>query len=58
MLLVDDHLLVHKQMTHELKCLGCEKIDHAADVAEARTKISATHYDVVFLDWHLPGKTG
>lgn len=57
-LIVDDHLLVRKQMDRMLKDLGFTHVDQASTADEAANKLSAGRYDVIFIDWHMPGKSG
>ena len=57
-LVVDDSRLIIKLMPVMLKQLGIELVDTADNVAEAEEKIANNKYNIVFLDWQLPGKSG
>jgi two-component system chemotaxis response regulator CheY len=57
-LIVDDHLVVLRDMDRMLKALGCKHIDQASNVNDATAKMTAARYDLVFLDWNMPGKSG
>lgn len=57
-LIVDDHLIVRTQMDRALKNLGFTHVDQASTAGDATDKMSAVHYDVIFIDLHMPGKSG
>jgi len=57
-LVVDDNLVVRKLIEAQLTSLGFKNIDSASNSQEAQDKISAKAYDIVFLDWNMPGKSG
>lgn len=57
-LVVDDHLIIRRQMDRLLKDLALEHVDHASNASEAAEKMAAGHYDLIFIDWHMPGKSG
>lgn len=62
-LLVDDLNLIRKMLRQCLSEMGFLNVDDAADGDEALTKIrnakeSGTPYELVFLDWNMPNKTG
>jgi two-component system chemotaxis response regulator CheY len=57
-LVVDDHLTVRTQIQNHLKGMKFSHVDQAANVDEATNKMAATRYNIVFLDWHMPGKSG
>jgi two-component system chemotaxis response regulator CheY len=57
-LTVDDHVIVHKQLGQMLRNLGYNNVEHAETAADAADKMKNGRYDVVFLDWHMPGKGG
>jgi PleD family two-component response regulator len=57
-LVVDDHLSARKMIERILQGIGAKNIDQAADAQEATDKLDAVPYDVIFLDWHLPGSSG
>ncbi|TAL36230.1 MAG: response regulator, partial [Alphaproteobacteria bacterium] len=37
---------------------GFTQIDTVANYQEAQDKLKSRHYDIVFVDWILPGKSG
>ncbi len=57
-LVVDDHMVICRLLENFLRANGFEHIDIAADYAEAAHKMEFNKYDIVFLDWNLPGKSG
>lgn len=57
-LVVDDNVVVRKLIEAQLANLGFKQIDAANNSQEAQDKIAATPYDIVFLDWNMPGKSG
>lgn len=57
-LLVDDNVVVRKLIEMQLTNMGFANIDSAGNSNEAQEKISVTPYDIVFLDWNMPGKSG
>jgi len=57
-LLVDDSRLILKLMPVMLGQLGIVQIDSANHAGEAEEKMANQKYDIVFLDWRMPGKTG
>lgn len=57
-LVVDDHMIVRCDIERHIKTLGITQIEQAANVAEAMTKLGAADYNVVFLDWNMPGRSG
>jgi CheY-like chemotaxis protein len=57
-LLVDDNVVVRKLIEMQLTNMGFANIDSASNSSEAQDKISVTAYDIVFLDWNMPGKSG
>ncbi|MDI1227558.1 MAG: response regulator [bacterium] len=57
-LLVDDNVVVRKLIEMQLTNMGFANIDSASNSNEAQEKISVTAYDIVFLDWNMPGKSG
>ncbi|MHC1696834.1 MAG: response regulator [Geobacteraceae bacterium] len=56
-LVVDDHPLVRKGISHVLSGFGAET-DEAATGVEALNKIGESAYDLVLLDISLPGRGG
>lgn len=57
-LVVDDHLSMRKMVEDYLREFGFSHIDHAGEGDEATQKLTEKVYDIVFLDWNMPGKTG
>jgi len=57
-LIIDDHLIMRKYLENLLTLQGFTKIDHAASVDEAQDKIINGNYNVIFIDWHMPGQSG
>lgn len=57
-LVVDDSRLIIKLMPVMLKQLGIVLVDTTDSAAEAEENIANNKYDIVFLDWQLPGKSG
>jgi len=57
-LIVDDHLIVRTQMERALKHMGFTHVDQAPTAGAAVDKMIAVRYDVIFIDWHMPGTSG
>jgi two-component system chemotaxis response regulator CheY len=62
-LVVDDHMLMRTLMNNNLETMGFQRIDSAASGEEAIEKIEQSKkdgdiYNIVFLDWHMPGLEG
>lgn len=57
-LIVDDSRISRTKMIEMLKQAGFKNLDEAKDAAEADSKMEAHRYDIVFLDWIMPGKSG
>jgi CheY-like chemotaxis protein len=57
-LVVDDNVVVRKLIEVNLATMGFKNIEVAGNSGEAQDKISVTPYDIVFLDWNMPGKSG
>lgn len=62
-LVVDDHMLMRRLVTQQLKMIGFEKIETAINGQEALHKMEeaflrGTHFDIVMLDWGMPVMTG
>src|SRR4051812_48028017 len=57
-LVVDDHIIVRRDLELFLRNMGCKHVDQAPNVAEAQKKLAAERYNIVFLDWNMPGKSG
>lgn len=57
--LVVDDSRVSRSMIHDLlKKAGFRHIDEAENADEAHTKMEAMPYDIAFLDWTMPGRSG
>jgi two-component system chemotaxis response regulator CheY len=57
-LVVDDHMIVRCDIERHLKSLGIAHVDQASNVKEATDKMADTGYNVIFLDWNMPGRSG
>lgn len=57
-LVVDDHIIIRRDLEQFLRNMGCTHVDQAPNVAEAQAKMAAARYNIVFLDWNMPGKSG
>ncbi len=57
-LVVDDHIIIRRDLEQFLKNMGCKHIDQAGNVNDAQGKMSKEHYNIIFLDWNMPGKSG
>ncbi|MEZ0259978.1 MAG: response regulator [Alphaproteobacteria bacterium] len=55
-LVVDDHFTERAHLKLLLKNMGCPVVDEAPTVNEAEFLATSKHYDIIFLDWTLPGK--
>jgi two-component system, chemotaxis family, chemotaxis protein CheY len=57
-LVVDDHIIIRRDLELFLKNMGCKHVDQAGNVNDAQEKMGKGHYNIVFLDWNMPGKSG
>jgi two-component system chemotaxis response regulator CheY len=57
-LVVDDSGVARKMTQEMLKDLGFKHIDEAENANDAHDKMDALKYDIVFLDWMMPGRSG
>ena len=57
-LIVDDHMIMRQHVRANLARLGFTDIDEAATSDAAEEKMAAKRYDILFLDWVMPGKSG
>lgn len=57
-LVIDDHMIIRQVVEQNLRAMGFTQIDTATNSAEAAEKIAARRYDVIFIDWIMPGKSG
>lgn len=62
-LIVDDHMMMRNLIAQNLRAVGIEYIETAANGEDALEKIkqgwaTGLPYHIVFLDWHMPGMQG
>ncbi len=62
-LVVDDNFMQRKLLTENLYALGFSRVVAAASAAEAADRLIESHataepFDLVVLDWHMPGMEG
>lgn len=57
-LVIDDHQIIRQVLEQNLRDMGFKTIDAAVNYQEAQEKMKSRHYDIVFVDWILPGKSG
>ncbi|MDI1226772.1 MAG: response regulator [bacterium] len=57
-LIVDDSRMQRNLMREMLMTFGFIHVDEAENSAEAYEKMDALRYDMVFLDWVMPGRSG
>jgi PleD family two-component response regulator len=57
-LVVDDQKTSRELVRQNLLKMSFADIDMATTSAEAEEKIAAKPYDIVFIDWVMPGKSG
>jgi len=57
-LIVDDSLIARTKLRDMLKQAGFKHLDSAVNAAEAGSKMAALRFDIVFLDWLMPGQSG
>lgn len=62
-LVVDDHMLMRRLVTQQMKTIGFQTIENAIHGQEAWKKLdeaenSGRHYDIVMLDWGMPIMNG
>ncbi len=56
-LIVDDHMTARAHLKRVLREMGITQADEAEDADAAAAKANAG-YNIIFLDWDMPGKTG
>lgn len=56
-LIVDDHATARAHLKRVLREMGITQADEAENADTATAKASAD-YNIIFLDWDMPGKTG
>lgn len=57
-MVVDDSRVARMAMIDMLEKLGFKHLHEAQNAAEAHEKMDAMKYDLVFLDWMMPGRSG
>lgn len=57
-LVVDDHERLRNDVVRELRGMGFSDIETSSTSAAAEEKMAVKKYDVIFLDWVMPGKSG
>jgi two-component system chemotaxis response regulator CheY len=57
-LIVDDHVVTRQMLDQYLRVMGFTDIDSVATGEDAQKHMERKHYDIVFLDWYMPGKGG
>ena len=57
-LVVDDQMISRNHVKQNLVAMGFKDIDLAGTSNEAEEKIAKKPYDIIFCDWHMPGKSG
>lgn len=57
-LVVDDHAMMRDVLQQHLLKMGFGAVDIAGSAEQAEQKLGAKPYDIVFLDWMMPGKSG
>jgi two-component system phosphate regulon response regulator PhoB len=57
-LIIDDQKISRELINQNLLSMGFALIDMAASSAEAEVKMVAKKYDIIFVDWLMPGKSG
>jgi two-component system chemotaxis response regulator CheY len=48
-------MIIRQTLEQKLRGMGFAHIDVVADYDQAQAKMKARHYDIVFVDWILPG---
>ncbi len=57
-LVLDDHAYIRDIIRSHLQNMGFKDIEVAATALEAEKMIVSKRYDIVFVDWVLPGQSG
>jgi YesN/AraC family two-component response regulator len=55
---VDDHLLSLRLISKQLEVMGLPNVRTSSNTEEATKLLAAEDFDIVFLDWAMPGKDG
>ena len=54
-LIIDDHMIIRQVLEQNLRGMGFTKIDNASNYQEARDKMREKKFDMLLVDWILPG---
>lgn len=57
-LIADDHVIIRQILDQYLRAMGFNDIDAVSTSEDVQKKMEETLYDIVFLDWYMPGKGG
>lgn len=57
-LIVDDQISNRYDLEKLMKDMGFIHIDHASEAEEASQKMETIPYNIVFIDWNMPGRSG
>lgn len=57
-LVIDDHMIIRQVVEQNLRNMGFTDIETAASASEASERMAARNYDIIFIDWIMPGKSG
>jgi len=57
-LILEDQAIMRDIIRSHLNNMGFHTVEVAATVAEAEQMIAAKRYDIIFVDWILPGQSG
>jgi DNA-binding response OmpR family regulator len=57
-LVIDDHAILRDMVVQNLRKMGFENIDTAGTSNEAAALMAKKIYDIIFIDWVMPGKSG
>jgi DNA-binding NtrC family response regulator len=57
-LVVDDYMIIRKLVSKQLNAMGVSAVDTAENAEDAKNRMADKKFDIVFLDWAMPGKSG
>ena len=57
-LVVEDVDIHRDHLEKALKIVGFANIDHASSMNDALKKMELNAYNIIFVDWNMPGKSG
>jgi len=57
-LVIDDHAILRDLIVQNLRKMGFENIDTAGTSNEVAALMAKKIYEVIFIDWAMPGKSG